>query len=67
LDTFRKKVEEETTARIRKEMADEQTKKEKDRQELAKSIPRTLSDVHGTSESPQVWGGPLPLDAILKH
>jgi hypothetical protein len=67
LDSYRKKVEEETAARVRKEIEDAAAAKEAERQRLAASLPRTLSDVRGSSPKTQVWGGPTPLDSVLKH
>lgn len=67
LDGFRKKVEDETRAAVRKELADEQAAKEAARLKLAESLPRSLTDVRGSTQTAQVWGGPTPLDAILKH
>lgn len=67
LDGFRKKIEEETTAKVRKQAADEQAAKEAERQRLAESLPRSLSDVRGTNQQTLAWGGPTPLSSILKH
>lgn len=67
LDGFRKKIEEETTAKVRKQAANEQAAKETERQRLAESLPRTLSDVRGTNQQTPAWGGPTPLSSILKH
>ena len=67
LDNLLKKKEEEITARVRKEIEAEVAKKEADKQKLAESLPRTLSDVRGTNQQTPVWGGPTPLSSILKH
>ena len=67
LTTYRKKIEEETAARIRKEIDDANKAKESQRQALAASLPRSLSDVRGTPQTgSQVWGGPTSLEAILR-
>lgn len=68
LDGYRKKVEEETRAAMRKEMEEEAAKKEAERKRLAESLPRSLSDVRGSPPAgSQVWGGPTSLESILKH
>lgn len=67
LDNLLKKKEEEITAKVRKEIEAEFAEKEAKKQNLAESLPRTLSDVRGTNQQTPAWGGPTPLSSILKH
>jgi hypothetical protein len=68
LDGYRQKIEEEVTARVRKEIEAQQASKEAERAKLAAALPRSLSDVRGSAPSgTPVWGGPTPLDAVIKH
>lgn len=67
LQDYRKKIEKETAIQVRKEIEAEIAKKDSEKQKLAESLPRTLSDVRGISQQTPVWGGPTPLSSILKH
>ena len=67
LDNLLKKKEEEISASVRKEIEEELAKKEAEKQKLAESLPRTLSNVRGTSQHTPVWGGPTPLSDVIKH
>lgn len=68
LDGFRKKIEQETEARVRKQFEEQAAAKEAERRKLADSLPRSLSDVRGSPPtSTPVWGGPTPLDSVIKH
>lgn len=67
LDNLLKKKEEEITAKVRKEIEEELAKKEAEKQKLAESLPRSLSEMRGTSQQTPAWGGPTPLSSILKH
>lgn len=62
IDGLRAEIKKET----RLEMEEEFKKKQEDAIKERDSIPPSLSDAHGISLNKPVWGGPTPLDNILK-
>lgn len=68
LEGLRKKIEEETAARVRAEVEAEYRKREEEAARQRAAIPPSLSDVRGgtgTRAAP-VWGGPPSLEEVLK-
>jgi hypothetical protein len=66
LEAMRKKIEEDTAARVRAEEEAKYKAKEDEAAKLRASLPPTLSDVRGgtTNKAPS-WGGPRPLGDVL--
>lgn len=67
LDAYRKKVEEETAAKVRAEMEAEHKRKLEELERQRAALPPTLSDVRGAGSGNKaaVWGGPTPLSDVL--
>ncbi len=62
LDSLRSKMEKEIRVRVESELKEKQDKAQKERE----ALPGTLSDARGTTQQKVVFGGPTPLDDILK-
>lgn len=62
IDTMRANIEKEIRLKVEAEFTEKQKKSEAERA----AIPGSLSDARGTSSPKVVWGGPPPLDDILK-
>ena len=67
IDEYRKKIEAETRARVEKEMREKMDAEARARAAEAARLPGSLTNVPGTAPASRpVWGGPTPLDSILK-
>lgn len=66
IEGLRKKIEAETTARVRAEVEAELKAKAEEAEKLRSNLPGTLSGVRGVTANKPVWSGPPALDDILK-
>jgi hypothetical protein len=62
IDNLKAKLEKEIRIKLESELKD----KEKKLREEREALPGTLSDVRGKNQQKTVWGGPTPLDDVLK-
>jgi hypothetical protein len=67
IDELRSKVEAELKARIRSELEAEMKKREDEIKAQKEALPGSLTDVPSKGSNRPVWGGPTPLDDILKE
>lgn len=65
LDAMRKKIEEETTAKVRAQLEAEFKAKAETEAATRAALPGSLSGVRGTVQNKSVWSGPPSMDDIL--
>ncbi len=66
LDALKAKIEKETEARVRVKIEAEIKAKDEALQKERAALPGSLSDARSSGVNRPVWGGPPPLDAVLK-
>ena len=67
IDALRKKIEEETSAKVRAEVEAEYKKKAEDAEKIRAALPGSLSNARGVGITTPVWNGPTSLEDILKR
>ena len=66
IEQVRAKVEKETRLKVEAEMREKFKQEQETKQKERDALPGSLSNVTGVGNVSKVWGGPTPLDNILK-
>ena len=66
IDAVRAQVEKETRLKVEAEMREKFKQEQEAKQKEREALPGSLSNVTGVGNVSKVWGGPTPLDQILK-